>query len=133
MTQENLFDDKGKVNENAMLPDPSPECSAEAREKIDEAALERLVEKEYQSFPEGAIAEDIVARIRRTSLEHRHITVLSIRPRQTALKRKKILFATGDRRTNGGRNTCAVLLHKNFWTEPTETPTGGFDSPAGIE
>lgn len=120
MTQANLFNGDGTPTAEARPADPSSECSAEALDKIDAARLERLTEQEYLLFRSGAIAEDIVERLRMMNVESvvgtgKLVTIGSIRPRQTALKDRGILIATGDRRRNANGNSCAILIHKNFW------------------
>lgn len=120
MTQAYLFNGDGAPTPEARPADPSAECSAEALDKIDAARLERLTEQEYLLFPSGAIAEDIVERLRMMGVESvvgtgKLVTVGSIRPRQTALKDRKILFATGERRKNAAGNSCAVLIHREFY------------------
>ena len=128
MTQSNLFNEDGSASPEARPADPSADCSAEALDKVDTARLERLTEQEYLLSPEGAIAEDIVERLRLLGITSRGnlVTIGSIRPRQTALKDREILFATGARRKNAAGNSCAVLIHRKFWDIAPHKVKGSF-------
>jgi len=107
MTQTLLFDEDNSDKTSA-------QCSAEAREKVDAARLERLTEQEFLLFPGGATADEIVHRLQGMGL---NVDYLSIRPRVSELKARGVLLTTGALRNNRKGNTCAVLRHVNFTTE----------------
>jgi len=83
--------------------DPSKECSKEALEKIDTELMREKVEAAYYVLPAGATADEIASEM--------GLSVLSIRPRVSELKRMGILLPTGQRRKNRGGNSAAVLKH----------------------
>lgn len=93
--------------------DPSAECSASALEKVDAKALEALAEEIYAASEAGGYTADEVAHILVTN--KKAVDELSVRPRVSALKKRRILFPTGERRTNSKGNTCAVLIHRMYW------------------
>ena len=118
MTQPDLFQENGQPTPAAVSQDaqgapadPAPACSAAAREKLDTALLERLTENEYLKLPAGAIADEIVDRLRDRGYS---VDYLAIRPRVSELKARKILVATGRRRLNRRGNTCSILVHRDF-------------------
>lgn len=92
--------------------DPSAECSAAALEKVDAKKLEALAEAYYAAKDEGHTADEVAeALVARGDA----VDALSVRPRVSALKKRRILFPTGERRTNGKGNTCAILVHRMYW------------------
>ena len=121
MVQLAMFDESGAPTPGALPAgqDQSAACSAEALGKVDVTRLERLTEQEYRLFPDGAIAEEIVENLRYRGVEaHGNlVTIGSIRPRQTALKKLGILVETGKRRSNDSGNSCAVLVHRDYVKE----------------
>lgn len=121
MVQLAMFDESGAPTLGALPAgqDQSAACSAEALGKVDVTRLERLTEQEYRLFPDGAIAEEIVENLRCRGVEaHGNlVTIGSIRPRQTALKKLGILVETGKRRSNDSGNSCAVLIHRDYVKE----------------
>lgn len=89
-------------------------CSAEARGKIDEVALCRLVAQEALLYPEGFIADEMAARLQ--MLGHA-VDAFSVRPRVSQLKTAEfgaILVDTDQRRHNAKGNSCAVVIHRQF-------------------
>lgn len=115
MVQPAMFNDNGTPTPEAQASGAvAAECSAAAFEKIDAARMRSLVEQEYKLFPAGAIADEIVYRLRGMGME---VDEFSIRPRVSELKSPvygRVLVETGRRRNNGKGNSCAVLVHRQF-------------------
>ena len=109
MTQEDLFTRDGRM---AYSLDPSAECSEEAMEKVDVKCLEALAEAIYAAKDAGHTADEVADILISNGKAE---DALSVRPRVSALKKRRILFPTGERRTNGKGNTCAVLIHRMYW------------------
>lgn len=99
------------IQPNLFLPngDPSADCSEDALANVDTARLMRLVESEFRLCPAGATADEIGLRL--------GLDELTVRPRVSELKSVHILFATGARRKNRRGNSCAVLIHCDFYKE----------------
>ena len=111
MIQTTMFNEEGNPTPDAQASGVAAACSAEALGKVDAARLERLTEQEFLLFPDGAIADEIVDRMRMLGFK---VDYFSIRPRVSELKARGVLVATGTRRINRRGNTCSVLVHRNF-------------------
>ena len=115
MTQTELFNEDGSPTPGMTdAQRVSASCSAEALDKVDAARLERLTEQEFLLYPAGATADEIVYRLQLLGLK---VDYLSIRPRVSELKARRVLVPTGERRRNRKNNTCSVLIHRQFVKE----------------
>lgn len=112
MTQEDLFTRGGRPEPAAYPVDPSADCSAAALEKVAAKKIEALAEALYAAKEAGytpdEVADVLVAR-------GEAVDALSVRPRVSALKKRRVLFPTGDRRANAKGNGCAVLIHRMYY------------------
>jgi len=114
--QNELFNFDGTPAYGAMPLDVSEQCSREAYDKVDTEKIERLAEQEFLLYPNGATADEIAYRLQGMGLV---VDEMSVRPRVSALKDRKVLFTTGERRKNRKGNSCAVLVHRNLIQEGT--------------
>lgn len=114
MTQGFMFDESGHPTPEAQASAVGTACSAEAREKVDDAYLRCLTAQEFKLFSNGATADEIAHRLQ---LMKPDVDEFSIRPRVTELKTAGILVPTGQRRANRKGNNCAVLMHCQFAQE----------------
>lgn len=109
MTQDDLFTPDGRPTYPI---DPSAECSAAAMERVDVKILEALTEAIYAAKDAGYTADEVADILISNG---KAADALSVRPRVSALKKRHVLFPTGERRVNGKGNTCAVLIHRMYW------------------
>jgi len=69
----------------------APETSKEAAEKVDTQTLERIVYEVIRSHPEGCISDQVLAQLH--TLPYGSVTA-----RYAALKRKKLIYTTDEKR-----------------------------------
>jgi len=115
MTQPLIFNDNGNPTPEAHASGVAAACSAEAFDKVDVNRLRRLVEQEALLFRTGFTADEMTARLRMLGFV---VDEFSIRPRVSELKsvvHGAVLVETGARRKNARGNSCAVLVHRQFW------------------
>ena len=112
MMQEDLFTRDGQPTPAAYPVDPSAECSAAALEKVDAKKIEALAEAIYAAKDAGHTADEVAALL---VARGEAVDALSVRPRVSALKKRRVLIPTGERRTNSKGNTCTVLIHQMYW------------------
>ncbi len=115
MTQLAMFDEQGGPTPEAQASGAvAAECSAEAREKVDETTLLRLVAQEALLFPNGFIPDEMAVRLQMLGYD---VDPFSVRPRVSQLKTAEfgaVLVEAGRRRPNAKGNSCAVLVHRQF-------------------
>ena len=68
-----------------------PETSHLAAERVDTKSLERIVYEVIRSHPNGCISDDVLA-------ELRTLPYSSVTARYSALKRKKLIYVTDEKR-----------------------------------
>lgn len=90
-----------KVTKVTHKKDISQLCSEEAVEKVDRAYWRDKVMAEYEKGP--ATADEVAYAL--------GADILTIRPRVTELRKARLLYAVGLRRTNDRGNKCAVLAY----------------------
>jgi hypothetical protein len=69
----------------------APETSKEAAEKVDTQTLERIVYEVIRSHPEGCISDQVLAQLH-------NLPYGSVTARYAALKRKKLIYTTDEKR-----------------------------------
>lgn len=92
--------------------DPSADCSAAALKKVDAKKIEALAEAIYAAKDAGYTPDEVAVML---VARGEAVDALSVRPRVSALKKRRILFPTGERRDNDKGNGCAVLIHRMYW------------------
>jgi hypothetical protein len=68
-----------------------PSTSHEAAEKVDTQTLERIVYEVIRSHPEGCISDQVLAQLH-------NLPYGSVTARYAALKRKKLIYTTDEKR-----------------------------------
>ena len=69
----------------------APETSKEAAEKVDTQTLEKIVYEVIRSHPEGCISDQVLAQLH-------NLPYGSVTARYAALKRKKLIYTTDEKR-----------------------------------
>jgi hypothetical protein len=69
----------------------APETSKEAAKKVDTQTLERIVYEVIRSHPEGCISDQVLAQLH-------NLPYGSVTARYAALKRKKLIYTTDEKR-----------------------------------